>query len=78
MGRIATRSPEGGPNEDLLGFSLLWMLLMVIATPLPAQILGGADHHLNFYFSPARLIANYQLRTERVAVIIIALQPVGF
>jgi hypothetical protein len=65
--------PGRWAEQDLLGFSLMWMLLMGIATPLPAQILGGATS-LEFLFTRA-IDRGLWLRTERVATVIIALGP---
>lgn len=52
---------------------LIWLFLMLVATPLPFQMLGGLVS-LEFLFTRAIDRARW-LRTERVAVMIIALGP---
>jgi hypothetical protein len=52
---------------------MIWLFLMLVATPLPFQMLGGLVS-LEFLFTRAIDRARW-LRTERVAVMIIALGP---
>jgi hypothetical protein len=52
---------------------LLWFFLTLVATPLPFQMLGGLVS-LEFLFTRALDRARW-LRTERLAVIVIALGP---
>src|SRR5205085_5503143 len=56
------------------GSCLWWYFLMLISTPLPFQMLG-ANVSFEFLFTRA-IDRGLWLRTERVAVIIIALGPV--
>lgn len=65
--------PENLAGENVMGFGLMWFLVMIIATPLPAQVLGGSTS-LEFLFTRA-IDRGLWLRTERVAIIIIALGP---
>jgi|ERR1700722_7490183 len=74
IGWIESHARPGNPlGQYVMAFGLMWFLVMIIATPLPAQILGGATS-LEFLFTRA-IDRGLWLRAERVTVIIIALGP---
>jgi hypothetical protein len=64
---------EFASGEDVVGYGALFGLVALISTPLGFQLLGGTMS-LEFLFTRAIDRAVW-LRTERIAVIIIALGP---
>ena len=61
-------------GQLFLGCCIWWYFLMLVSTPLPFLVLGGATS-LEFLFTRA-IDRGLWLRTERTAVIIIGLGPV--
>lgn len=62
-------------EAQIPSYALLWFFLMLVSTPLPFQVLAGPTS-LEFLFSRA-LDRGLWLRTERLAVIILAAGPLA-
>jgi hypothetical protein len=74
IGWMEAHARRGFWGEQLfVGCCVWWYFLMLIATPLPFLVLGGATS-LEFLFTRA-IDRGLWLRTERLAVIIIGLGP---
>jgi hypothetical protein len=70
---LASHSPSAFGSVQVSSGAGLWMFMLLVSTPLPFVVLGGANS-LEFLFTRA-VDRRVWLRVERVAVLVIAILP---